>query len=139
LFPDPRFEDCCRVMRILDRDTDVPVPAVRWYEPDPAALGAPFIVMDHVAGQVPGDQPTYHQEGWVVEAPPAARERMWWSSLDVLARVHRLDVDALGLGFVSRPEYGRTGIDQQLGYYERFLAWTGADLPAARAALAWLR
>jgi aminoglycoside phosphotransferase (APT) family kinase protein len=58
--------------------------------------------------------------------------------VEVLARIHSLDVDALGLGFVDRPEYGRTGIDQQLGYYERHLAWFG-DLPVAREALAWLR
>ena len=138
LFPDPRFEECCRVMRILDRDTDVPVPAIRWYESGAGALGAPFVVMEQVAGQVPSDQPTYHQEGWVTEASPADRERLWWRSLEVLAGIHTLDVDALGLGFVDRPEYGRTGIDQQLGYYERFLAWVG-DLPVARAALEWLR
>ena len=138
LFPDPRFEDCCRVMRILDRDSDLPLPAVRWYEADAGTLGAPFVVMDQVAGHVPSDQPTYHQEGWVVEAAPAERERMWWRSLEVLARVHALDVDALGLGFVDRPEYGRTGIDQQLGYYERYLAWAG-DLPVARDAVRWLR
>jgi aminoglycoside phosphotransferase (APT) family kinase protein len=140
LFPDPRFEDQCRVMQILDRETDVPLPALRWYEPDPDLLGAPFVVMDQVAGLVPGDTPTYHQDGWVSEAEPAERARMWWSSVDVLARIHRLDVDALGLGFVDRPEFGRTGLDQQLGYYERFLAWTGAgDLPVASTALAWLR
>jgi len=140
LFPDPRFEDQCRVMHILDRDTDVPLPAVRWFEVGSEPLGAPFIVMDHVAGLVPGDVPPYHQDGWVVQASPAERERLWWGAVDVLAGIHRLDVDALGLRFVDRPEYGRTGIDQQLGYYERFLEWAGAgELPDARRALAWLR
>ena len=140
LFPEPRFEDECRVMRILGRETDIPLPAVRWFEAGSDLLGAPFLVMDHVAGQVPGDVPTYHQEGWVADASPADRARLWWGGLDVLARIHRLDVEALGLGFVDRPELGRTGIDQQLGYYERFLDWAGAgELPDAREALAWLR
>jgi aminoglycoside phosphotransferase (APT) family kinase protein len=140
LFPEPRFEDQCRVMRILSRETDLPLPAVRWFEAGTDPLGAPFVVMDQVAGQVPGDMPTYHQEGWVVEASPADRARMWWGALDVLARIHRLDVDALGVRFVDRPELGRTGLDQHLGYYERFLAWAGAgELPDARAALDWLR
>jgi aminoglycoside phosphotransferase (APT) family kinase protein len=140
LFPDPRFEDQCRVLQILDRDTDVPLPSVRWIEAGTEPLGAPFVVMDQVAGLVPADVPPYHQDGWVVEASPADRARLWWSALDVLARIHRLDVDALGLRFVDRPEYGRTGIDQQLGYYERFLDWAGAgELPDARRALAWLR
>jgi aminoglycoside phosphotransferase (APT) family kinase protein len=140
LFPEPRFEDQCRVMGILGPETRVPVPAVRWFEAGSGPLGAPFVVMDHVAGLVPCDVPTYHQEGWVVDASPADRARRWWGAVDVLAGIHRLDVDALGLRFVDRPEHGRTGIDQQLGYYERFLAWAGAgELPDARSALAWLR
>jgi aminoglycoside phosphotransferase (APT) family kinase protein len=140
LFPDARFDDHCRVMRILDRDTDVPLPRVRWHEPDAGTLGAPFIVMDQVPGLVPSDMPPYHQDGWVVAASPAERERMWWGGLELLARIHRVDVARHGLGFVDRPELGRTGIDQQLGYYERFAAWAGAaDLSPVRAALAWLR
>lgn len=140
LFPEPRFADQCRVMSILDRETDVPVPAVRWYEADPDPLGAPFVVMDQVAGLVPGDVPTYHQEGWLVEASPEDRARLWWGGVDVLAGIHRLDVDGLGLRFVDRPELGRTGLDQQLAYYERFLDWADAgELPDARRALAWLR
>src|SRR5205807_1903365 len=31
---------------------------------------------------------TYHEEGWLVEAAPADRERLWWRSLDILARIH---------------------------------------------------
>lgn len=140
LFPDARFDDHCRVMRILDRETDVPLPRVRWHEPSRAPLGAPFIVMDQVAGQVPTDMPPYHQEGWMADVPPEERARMWWGGLELLARIHRLDVDRHGLGFVDRPELGRTGIDQGLGYYERFAEWAGAaELPPVRAALAWLR
>jgi aminoglycoside phosphotransferase (APT) family kinase protein len=140
VFPDPRFDEQHRVLRILAERTDVPVPAVRWHEPDAAILGAPFIVMRHVEGVVPPDSPPYHQEGWVTEAAPALRARMWWSALDVLARVHRLDADALGLDFLDQPEYGATGIDQQLGYYERFLPWAcRLRVPVAEAALAWLR
>jgi aminoglycoside phosphotransferase (APT) family kinase protein len=140
LFPEPRFEDQCRVMRILDRETDLPLPAVRWIEDGPDPLGAPFVVMDHVTGLVPGDVPPYHQDGWVVEASPEDRARMWWGALDVLVRIHQLDVGALGLGFVDRPEFGRTGIDQQLGYYELFADWAGAgELRDVHEALAWLR
>ena len=140
LFPEPRFEDHCRVMRILGRESGVPVPFIRWYEPDPRLLGAPFIVMDHVTGQVPADSPSYHVDGWVTKASPAERAHMWWRSLDVLAQIHQLDVARLGLGFVDRPEYGRTGIDQQLGYYERFLAWTRTPgLQVCQSALEWLR
>ena len=140
LFPEPRFQDYCRVMSILGRRSGLPIPRVRWYEPDPDLLGAPFVVTDHVTGRVPPDNPTYHVDGWVTEASPTQRAQMWWRSIDVLAEIHRLDVGTLGLGFVDRPEYGRTGIDQQLGYYERFLSWTGSLAPpVCQTALDWLR
>lgn len=48
-----------RLMRILDADTDIPVPPVLWYEPDPGYLGAPFLVMRRIEGRVPTDMPPW--------------------------------------------------------------------------------
>ena len=39
-----------RVMRALSR-TNVPVPAVAWYEPNPAIIGAPFFFMTRERGE----------------------------------------------------------------------------------------
>jgi aminoglycoside phosphotransferase (APT) family kinase protein len=65
---------------------------------------------------------------------------MWWAGVDVLARVHGLDVGALGLGFVDQVSYGPTGLRQRLSYYERYLRWGYAGrVPVAEAALRWLR
>jgi aminoglycoside phosphotransferase (APT) family kinase protein len=64
---------------------------------------------------------------------------MWWSGLDVVAQLHRLDTGALGLGFVDQPEYGPAGIQQRLGYYEHYLSWAyDGTVPVAQAALRWL-
>ena len=41
VFPEPRFAEQYRLMCILDTETDIPVPPVLWYEPDPGYLGAP--------------------------------------------------------------------------------------------------
>lgn len=138
IFPQPRFDEQYQLLKIL-AGTAVAVPQVHWYEPDPAVLGAPFLVMSRADGQAPTDMPPYHTGGWVTEVSPATRERLWWAGLDVLAQVHGLDVDALGLGFVDQPRYGATGIEQRLGYYQHYLAW-GYDgtVPAAQAALRWL-
>ena len=67
-------------MRILDSDTDIPVPPVLWYEPDPGYLGAPFLVMRRIEGRVPTDMPPYHTGGWVTEISPTERMAMWWSA-----------------------------------------------------------
>ena len=139
IFPEPRFAEQFRLLRILAAKTQIPVPVVHWHEPDPAVLGAPFYVMSKVDGDVPTDMPPYHTGGWVTEVNPAERERMWWSGVSVLTQVHALDVAALGLDFVDQVSYGPTGLRQRLAYYEHYLEWayTGA-VPVAEAALAWL-
>ena len=48
-----------------------------------------------------------------------------------MARIHRLDLDATGFGFLRRPELGANGLEQELAYYERYLEWAGAGPRAA--------
>jgi hypothetical protein len=60
------------LMRILDAGTDIPVPPVLWYEPDPGYLGAPFLVMRRIEGRVPTDiRPTTPAAGSPRPARPS--------------------------------------------------------------------
>jgi aminoglycoside phosphotransferase (APT) family kinase protein len=130
-----------RAMELLAK-TDVPVPRVRWLEEDDrTVLGAPFYLMDRVEGRVPTDRPPYHAGGWMTEISPAERAAIWWGGVECMARIHRLDPEAAGFGFLARPELGATPFRQQLAYYERYLAWSARGLPqpTIEAALAWLR
>ena len=118
---------------------DVPVAPMRWYEPDPEALGAPFYVMDRVAGRVPSDNPSYHAEGFVADAKPGERESMWWSAIDAMAAIHRVELDALpstlshALGPLDDP------VGERLAWWERFVAWASPDpLPHFAEAMQWL-
>ena len=47
---------------------------------------ASVFLFHHVSGRVPSDQPTYHADGWVVDAPPAEAEPKGKraSALDIL-------------------------------------------------------
>ena len=141
VFPEYDVERQYRVMKILGERTDIPTPRVLDYEPDPDVLGAPFFLMERVEGQVPSDNPPYHATGWVTEIPPEERARMWWSGIDALARIHRLDWRALGLDFLDTPGRAATPLERQLDYYESFLDWAAAGKPhpLERAALDWLR
>lgn len=134
LFPDAAFDTQYRVMRALAA-TSIPVPTVRWYEPDASVLGAPFFVMDEVRGRVPPDNPPYHMGGWLFDVSPAHRERLWWGAIDAMADLHRLDWRACGLDFLTG------GLGEGLAYYESFLdsVETGEPVPMARRALDWLR
>lgn len=113
----------CRVLKLLE-PTDVPVPRVRWFEPDRTVLGVPFYLMDRIAGQVPSDNPPMYDEGWVAdELSESERERIWWSGLEAMCKVHRLDWKALGFDFLLEPERGSTPLEQQLHYYREYFEW----------------
>lgn len=129
-----------RVMERLAR-TDVPVPRVLWQEPDAGVLGGPFYVMERVDGRIPDDSPTYHTAGWMTEASEAERASIWWSGVECLARIHRLDWRELAL--LPEPPAGKSALDAQLDYWDRYLEWVSegdrSRYPLSEAGLAWLR
>jgi aminoglycoside phosphotransferase (APT) family kinase protein len=96
-----------RVMTAL-RDTPVPVPRTFGHCADPSLIGTPFFVMDCVAGRIFWDPA-------LPELGPAERGALWDDVNRVVAELHRVDVDAVGLA-----DYGRPG-----NYFERQIArWT---------------
>lgn len=110
-----------RLMRALGV-AGYPVANVRWYEPDPAIIGAPFFVMDRDTGGA--------------AAPEAALR----SFITTLARLHDLDWRRAGLGFLRAPRVAREGalfeVDRWESVYHRarFL-----PAPLLDEAAAWLR
>ncbi len=131
------------IMRQLRLHTDVPVPEVLWQEDDPSWLGVPFLTMKAVAGEPPLDWPSYHASGFYAELSEANRRKLWVSTIDALARLHRADWRAIGLDFVPG---GRPGDDPEryvLQYWRRYLdEWIKGDpseaIPVYDEALAWL-
>jgi aminoglycoside phosphotransferase (APT) family kinase protein len=140
LFPDAVFDAQYEVLRALAAHTPVSVPDVRWYEPDPSVLGAPFFVMAEVPGNAPPDNPPYHVAGWLHDVSPQVRERIWFGCIDTIAEVHAVDWRALGLRHLERPALGEPGLEQQLAYYTGFLESVEArePVPLARRSLEWL-
>jgi aminoglycoside phosphotransferase (APT) family kinase protein len=128
------------VMRALSDHTAVPAPKILFYEEDPAVLGAPFLVMAHVDGRVPSDDPPFTAAGWVLDLEPEQRRRMWSDSLRVLGDIHAADWRALGLGFLDTPEHA-SGLDAQIAHWERTFEWAsqGRPNPTIEAALAHLK
>ncbi len=85
-----------RVMRAL-AETEVPVPEVIALELDDSVLGTPFFVMEHVEGTI----------FWNVQLPgldPEGRRAVYDEFAKVLAALHRVDVDAVGL-----QDFGKQG------------------------------
>ncbi len=140
VFPTYDLELQYRCLRLVAEHSDVPVPVAPWYEPDPAALGSPFFVMERVDGVVASDNPPYVFGGWVVDAGPEGRHRLETAVVDILARLHAIDVEAADTAFLDRPEHGATPLDQHLGYQRWYYDWARGDRRFTQIdrAFAWL-
>lgn len=128
-----------KTMQLLAK-TDVPVPRALWLEVSDASIfGAPFYVMARVNGRVPTDQPPYHVGGWMHDATPEERRAIFLGGFEAMAKIHRLDVEKTGFGFLRKPGYAN-GLAQELDYYRKYLAWAaqGREQPIVERALAWL-
>lgn len=139
VYPDCDIVRQYRVMQALE-GSEVPVPRLLGLETDAALLGAPFFLMARIDGRVPNENPLYHLEGWLHELPTDELRRHWFSGIDTIAAVARVDWRARGLAFLLPPA-GRTPLAQQLEYYRKAVAWAeelGRPYPHLRSAHAWL-
>lgn len=97
----PTAHDMGREHRLIEAlgPTDVPVPAALATCTDPSVTGAPFYVMAHVGGVVlhtATDAEAAFDEG--------ERASIGRDFVEVLARLHAVDPDAVGLADLSRKE-----------------------------------
>lgn len=117
-----------RVMQALE-NTDVPVPRMLALCENPEVLGTKFYVMEWVDGRVFADTRLPGLE-------PAERREIYLDLARVLAKLHGVDPEAVGLG-----DFGRPG-----NYYERqirrwtkqYLASKTEDIPAMDKLMEWL-
>jgi aminoglycoside phosphotransferase (APT) family kinase protein len=109
-----------RVLRAL-YPTDVPVPRPR-VSAGPEVIGAPFYVMDFTDGSVLRDR------GQLETFAGDAARTMAENLVEVLARLHRISAEQVGLGDLGRPE---GYLERQLSRWARQLeASHSRDLPA---------
>jgi aminoglycoside phosphotransferase (APT) family kinase protein len=111
--------DMGREFRVLSAlaGTAVPVPATVHLCADPEPLGAPFYLMAQVPGVVLRTRAQCEQLG--ARATTAVVHRL----VDVLARLHGIDPDSVGLGDFGRPR----------GYLERQVARWRKQLDSSRS------
>ncbi len=125
-----------RVMAAL-AGSGVPVPGVCALCEDPAVLGSAFYLMDFVEGRILGDQT-------LPGLAPAERGAMYDEMNRVIAALHALEPEALGLGDFGRPGHYvqrqverwtrqyRASETQRIDAMESLIAWLPANLPAQR-------
>lgn len=117
-----------RVISAL-QDTDVPVPRVHLLCEDADVIGTPFYVMDHVRGRI----------FWNVQLPgmePDERTAIYQELVRVMAALHSVDPDAVGLGDYGRP----TGyMERQVARWSKqYRASETRTVPTMDALIDWL-
>lgn len=106
-----------------------PVPRPRLLCEDADVLGTIFYVMDHVEGRILTD-------ALLPDQSPAERRAIYESQIDILARLHQVDYEAIGLG-----DYGRPGnyFARQIHRWSKQYAQSEAGrIPAMERLIDWL-
>jgi aminoglycoside phosphotransferase (APT) family kinase protein len=119
----PTAHDMGREYRIIKAlgPTDVPVPKALGFCQDESVNGRPFYVMAFVDGHVLRDSATVEKV-----LTPAGRRAAADDLIDVLARLHAVDVDAVGLGDLGRRDaYIERQLKRWYGQYQQSAAAQG--------------
>jgi len=111
--------DMSREFRVISAlaDTKVPVPRTRLLCEDAEVLGAPFYVMERVAGTV------YRGVAQTSTLTPQRAAAISYALIDVLADLHDVVPGEVGLGDFGRPD----------GYLQRQVVRWGKQLAASRS------
>ncbi|GAA0523338.1 acyl-CoA dehydrogenase [Saccharopolyspora subtropica] len=111
--------DMSREHRVLSAlaGTRVPVPRTHLLCEDDSVLGAPFYVMEYVPGTVLRSPEQTRQ------LDPRQRADLSWQLVDVLADLHAIDPESVGLGEFGRP----------VGFLERQVRRWSTQLAASRS------
>jgi aminoglycoside phosphotransferase (APT) family kinase protein len=116
----PKAHDMAREWALISAlgPTPVPVPAALGFCDDVAVTGARFYVMGHVDGH-----PLYNAADTERWAPAPVRTRLAHSFIDVLADLHAVNPDAVGLGDLGKRD---SYVGRQLStWYKSWLASVG--------------
>lgn len=117
--------------------TPVPVPRVFWLETDLAVLGRPFFIMEKVEGEVPLPWGVGGQRAF---SSPEEQRAMGEEFVQVLAHLHTVDWQALGLSSLGVPKTPTEYAESTLARFEGLLREHSLlPQPLLTEAARWLR
>ena len=102
-------------MMTLMASHGLPAPRLVGYESDSSIVGSDFYVMEFCEGRIPSDNPPFHAAGWLKDDVSASeREAMWHAGLEVLAAIHRIDLEKIDPAQVDLGRLPRAANDENI-------------------------
>lgn len=142
VFPSYDLERQFRVIREVGERSAVPVPRVYWYEPDPAAIGSRFFVMERIDGDVPPDVMPYNfGDSWLFDAAAGDQRRLQDNSVAILAELHDIGAATDHFPYLEFAESGATPLRRHVAHaraWYEFAAAAGTRSPLVERGFAWL-
>jgi aminoglycoside phosphotransferase (APT) family kinase protein/acyl-CoA-binding protein len=100
-----------RIMKTLKEKSNIPVPKVYCLCLDSSVVGTPFYIMKYVSGRI------FHDPA-LPNINPIERFAIYEAHNDMIARLHKLDYQALGLSDFGRTQSDK-GVDHELAFCQR--------------------
>ena len=131
-FPDYELGPQALVQNVV-ASAGVPAPAPAVVEHDPSWVGAPFLVMPMVRGDIAGPAPVF--DPYIMEAGAHVQRRMHDGLFDTLVAIHAVPWEASDLGGALPGPSAHDALARWSAYVE----WSsqGDPLPALATALEW--
>ena len=117
-----------RVMTALE-NTEVPVPKTYGLCEDEDVIGTPFFIMDFLNGNIYWDL-------LLAEKSPAERMEIYKSKNNVIAQLHMVDYDSVGLSSYGKP--GNYIARQVSRWTKQYIASETQNIPAMNNLIDWL-
>lgn len=139
VFPVYDLSGQARAMEFVAMHSDVPVPKVRFEEPSDEILGAPFFVMERVAGDAPPDMMPYTFGGSFLDSYSTDELReMQRNAVSILARIHAIDLDGKNITFA--PADTESSVERLITEWRSYYEWArdGDRFPVIEDSLSWL-
>lgn len=129
------------VMAGVRAHTDVPVPPLVGLEATGDVIGSPFLVMEHVRGEAPLDNPPYVFGGWLLDASPDERAVLEEATLGIIGAIHSIAEPRLvfpRLAALAGADALRSHVASQRAYYDWTHRVDGVRVPILERAFDWL-
>ncbi|XP_074642209.1 acyl-CoA dehydrogenase family member 10-like [Tubulanus polymorphus] len=118
-----------RVMKALG-EQGVPVPKMIHFNEDSTLLGTPFYMMEYVSGVV-------YTNPLLPEMTSSERTAIYSAMNEVLSKIHKVDIDAAGLGdFGKRGEYMKRNLQR---WEKQFEASKTHEIKPMNTLISWLK